>query len=317
MKNDMKLLKPIRSYRSLVYVAAFLFPVFAFGQAGSAQISSPLDRLKSSIERITRSVNANWGIYVKCLETGEELAIDADRQMDTMSVIKLPLLAEVFEHIKAGTLKLTDKYTLVAEDVRPGTGTLRLMDPGAVMTVKDLITLMIIVSDNTATDVLFRMVGGPEAVTKRMELYGLRMTVAPHPTSKWFADFQAVANPATFHRQAKTPFGLSTPREIGVLLERMAKGTLVDADSSRLMLQIMRGQIYRTRIPRFLTGWRIPHKTGDSLPYIGNDVGLLERSGRTVVISVFTANHFGTSIVLEEAIGRISEQVGAYFAYRN
>jgi beta-lactamase class A len=97
----------------------------------------------------------------------------------------------------------------------------------------------------------------------------------------------------------------------------MEKGTLVDAESSKLMLQIMRGQLYRTRIPRFLTGWRIPHKTGDFLPYIGNDVGVLEAPGRTVVVSIFTANHFGSGERLEETIGRVAEQVGAYFSYRN
>jgi beta-lactamase class A len=278
---------------------------------------APLDKLKASIERITLGVNATFGIYVKCLETGEEIAINADRQMDTMSVIKIPLIAEVFEQIKASKFKLEDKYTLTAEDIRPGTGTLRSMDPGAVMTVKDLITYMIIVSDNTATDVLYRMVGGPEAVTKRMEAYGLKVTKAPWPASKWFADLRAASSADEFHRGAKTPFGLSSPREIGGLLERMEKGTLVDADSSKLMLQIMRGQVYRSRIPRFLSGWRIPHKTGDFLPYIGNDVGVLEAPGRTVVISVFTANHFGMGDALEEAIGRVAEQVGAYFAYRN
>jgi beta-lactamase class A len=282
-----------------------------------APTPAPLDRLKSSIERITRSANATWGIYLKCLETGEEIAINADQQMDTMSVIKIPLMAEVFEQIKAGKFKLTDKYTLAADDVRPGTGTLRSMDPGAVMTVKDLITYMIIVSDNTATDVLYRMVGGPEAVTKRMEAYGLKVTKAPWPASRWFADLRAAPSAEEFHRQAKTPFGLSSPREIGMLLERMEKGTLVDAESSKLMLQIMRGQVYRSRIPRFLSGWRIPHKTGDFLPYIGNDVGVLEAPGRTVILSVFTANHFGSGEALEEAIGRVAEQVGAYFAYRN
>jgi beta-lactamase class A len=289
-----------------------------FAQSPSpAPAPPPLERLKASIERITRGANATWGLYVKCLETGEEIAINADQQMDTMSVIKIPLMAEVFEQLKAGRFKLTDKYTLVAEDVRPGTGTLRSMDPGAVMTVKDLITYMIIVSDNTATDVLYRMVGGPEAVTKRMEAYGLKVTKAPWPAARWFADLRAAPGAEEFHRQAKTPFGLSSPREIGILLERMEKGTLVDAESSKLMLQIMRGQVYRSRIPRFLAGWRIPHKTGDFLPYIGNDVGVLEAPGRTVILSVFTANHFGSGEALEEAIGRVAEQVGAYFAYRN
>lgn len=309
------MLKPAARALLLVLIAAA-----ATGRAQTLRASptpAPLDRLKASIEAITNSTNATWGIYSKCLETGEEIGINADRQMDTMSVIKIPLMAEVFEQIKAGKFKLTDKYTLVAEDVRPGTGTIQRMDPGAVMTVKDLITYMNVVSDNTATDVLYRMVGGPEVVTKRMEDYGLKATKAPHPASTWFAELRAAPSAEAFHRAAKTPFGLSTPREMGALLERMEKGTLVDAESSKLMLQIMRGQVYRTRIPRFLSSWRIPHKTGDFLPFIGNDVGVLEGQGRTVILSIFTANHSGAGETLEAAIGRIAEQVGAYFSYRD
>lgn len=82
------------------------------------------------------------------------------------------------------------------------------------------------------------------------------------------------------------------------------------------MLQILRGQLYRTRIPRFLSGWTVPHKTGDFLPYIADDLGVLESSERKVVLSVFTANHYGSGEALEEAIGRVAEQVAAYFAYR-
>src|SRR6185295_18216135 len=72
----------------------------------------PLERLQASIERVTRSVNATWGIYVKSLETGEEIALDADRQMETMSTIKIPLMVEAFQQIKDGKFALTDKYTL-------------------------------------------------------------------------------------------------------------------------------------------------------------------------------------------------------------
>ena len=115
---------------------------------------SPLQRLQISIERTTHSINATWGVYVKSLDTGEEIAIDADRQMETMSTIKIPLMVEALEQIKGGKFKLTDKYTFVQADSQPGTGTIQRLDPGAVMTVKDLITMMIIVSDNTATEVL-------------------------------------------------------------------------------------------------------------------------------------------------------------------
>jgi len=81
--------------------------------AFNVEAQAPLERLRASIERTTKSVNATWGIYVKSLQTNEEIAIDADRQMETMSTIKIPLMVEVFEQIKAGKFKLSDTYTFV------------------------------------------------------------------------------------------------------------------------------------------------------------------------------------------------------------
>lgn len=297
---------------ALLLLVALATPAFA--QPAQAP-ATPRQRLDSAIERIVRSVNATWGIYAKSIETGEEIAVDADRQMDTMSVIKIPLMVEAFQQIKDGRFTLADKYTLTKEDILPGTGIMRSLDPGAVLTVKDLITLMIIVSDNTATDVLYRKVGGVEAVNRRMDALGLPKTRAPSPSRAWFDALRAAPSAAEFHRAAKTPYGLSTPREIGLLLERMERGTLVDKATSDEMLQILRGQVYRSRIPRLVSGFRIPHKTGDFLPYIANDVGVLESQGTTVVLSVFTANHFGSGDTIEEAIGRLSAEIASYFSY--
>ena len=299
--------------RIAVSIVAVLAVAPAFAQQPQ---QTPLQRLQASIERTTRSVNATWGIYVKSLDTDEEVAIDADRQMETMSTIKIPLMVEVLEQIKAGKFALTDKYTFVQADSQPGTGTIQRLDPGAVMTVKDLITMMIIVSDNTATEVLFRMVGGPEAVNRRMDVLGLKNTRAMNVPSRWFPSLRSAPTTEQFYREGKYPFGLSTPREMGRLLEMMERATLVDKSSSDLMLRIMRGQLYRTRIPRYVTGYTIPHKTGDFLPYVGDDVGVLEGAGRTIIISVFTGNHFGSGEALENAIGLVAKEVADYFAYR-
>ena len=280
------------------------------------QPQTPLQRLEASIQRTTRSVNATWGIYVKSLETGEEIALDADRQMETMSTIKIPLMVEVLAQITRGRFSLTDKYTFAPADSQPGTGTIQRLDPGAVMTVKDLITMMIIVSDNTATEVLYRMVGGVAAVNARMDALGLKQTRAMNVPSRWFPLLRAAPTTEQFYRDGKSPFGLSTPREMGRLLEMMERGTLVDKVSSDLMLRIMRGQLYRTRIPRYVTGYTIPHKTGDFLPYVGDDVGMLEAPDRTIIISIFTGNHFGSGEALENAIGLVAKDVADYFAYR-
>jgi beta-lactamase class A len=282
----------------------------------TVQEQTSLQRLQASVERTTRSINATWGIYVKSIETGEEITVGADRQMETMSTIKIPLMIEVLEQVKRWKFKLSDKYTFVPTDSQPGTGTIQRLDPGAVMTVKDLLTLMIVVSDNTATEVLYRMVGGPEAVNRRMEALGLIKTRAMNIPSKWFAALRSAPSTEEFYRDGNNPFGLSTPREMGRLLEMMERGTLVDKSSSDLMLQIMRGQLYRTRIPRYVTGYRIPHKTGDFLPYVGDDVGVLEAPHNTIVVSIFTGNHFGSGEILENAIGVIARDVADYFAYR-
>src|SRR5262245_15280948 len=112
------------------YVVAFLIAFAWIAPQASAQPAPPptgLDRLRTNIEQIARSVDTHWGIYIKCLETSEEIAINADEAMDTMSVIKLPVMVEAFRQINDGKFALSDKYTLKSGDRRPGTGVLRSM----------------------------------------------------------------------------------------------------------------------------------------------------------------------------------------------
>src|SRR5260370_34268180 len=139
----------------------FLFCLASLACAQPAP-PTPLARLEANIQRITRSVNATWGIYIKCLETGEEIALNADQQMDTMSVIKIPLMAEAFRQMEAGKFALTDRVAITDASKQPGTGIIRSLDAGVQLTIKDLITLMIIVSDNTATDLMYDNVRRPE-----------------------------------------------------------------------------------------------------------------------------------------------------------
>jgi beta-lactamase class A len=275
-----------------------------------------LARLQSNVERIAKGVNAKWGIYIKCLETQDEVTVNADETMDTMSVIKIPLMVEVFRQIEAGKFSLSDRYTVRPQDKRPGTGVIRSLDDGGTLTIKDLIVLMNIVSDNTATDILFEKVGGVESVNRLMRDYGLSTIRATSATEAWFKALRAAPSAAAFHAEGKTPFGQSSPRDIGKLLEKIARGEAVSKKASEQMLAIMRGQIYQTRIPKYITGYRVPHKTGDFLPYIANDVGLLESPKHRVVLSIFTANHYGIGPNLEDAIARIAEQVANYYGFQ-
>ena len=290
--------------------------LFCLASLAFAQPATPLARLEANIQRTTKSVNATWGIYIKCIETGEEIALNADQQMDTMSVIKIPLMAEAFRQIEAGKFALTDRVTLTGAAKRQGTGVIRSLDAGVQLTIKDLLTLMIIVSDNTATDLIFDKVGVVDPVNRLMDSWGLTTIRATGTADVWFKALRAAGTAEAFHQQAKTPFGLSSPRDMGKLLEKIEKGEAVSQSASNMMLEIMRGQVYSSRLPKYVTGFRLPHKTGDFLPYIGNDVGVLESGSRKIVISVFTARHFGNPATLEDTIGRIAELTANYFAAR-
>jgi beta-lactamase class A len=297
-----------------LFILVFVSQSFAFQQAQPPP--SPINRLQTNIERITRSVSAKWGIYIKCVETGEEIAINADEQMDTMSVIKIPLMVEAFRQIDDKKFSITDRVTLKETDKRPGTGVIRSLDVGANLTINDLLTLMIIVSDNTATDLLFDKVGGTQPVNKLMQDYKLGTIKATGTTDTWFKALRAAPSAPEFHKQGKTPFGLSSVRDIGRLLEKIKRGEAVSKSASEQMLQMMRRQVYSSRLPKYVTGFLVPHKTGDFLPYIGNDVGIMESQGRNVIICVFTTNHYGIGPNLEDAIARIAEQTANYFGFR-
>src|SRR5258706_7795650 len=110
--------------KRLLNLAALLL-LLTHTAAAQAQPPVPVQRLRTNIEQIAKSVDTHWGIYIKCLDTGEEISINADEQMDTMSVIKIPLMVEAFRQIDAGKFSLQDRYTLKAADKRPGTGVIR------------------------------------------------------------------------------------------------------------------------------------------------------------------------------------------------
>jgi len=283
-----------------------------------------LARLRANIEQIASGVDTHWGIYIKCLDTNEEIAVNADEPMDTMSVIKVPLMVEAFRQIGEGKFSLADRYTLKNADKRPGTGVIRSLDEGASFTIRDLITLMIIVSDNTATDVMFSKVGGPSAVNAVMQQYGLNTIRATGFADDWFKALTAAGSAVKFHNARQHPFGLSSPHDMGRLLEKIANGQAVSKEASDEMLAIMRGQLYRTRLPKYVNGFQLPHKTGDFVPWIANDVGLLINGQHKIVICVFTdkadiAEGEPTALIgaaIEDAIGRVGQQVADYYGFK-
>lgn len=128
-----------------------------------------------------------------------------------MSVIKIALMVEAFRQVEAGKFQLGDREVLRAADKLPGTGIIRSLEDGAQLTVKDLLTVMIIVSDNTATDIIFRKVGGIEPVNELMKNYGLTQTRATEPARTWFDALRAARARRIFIARASIHSGYPQP----------------------------------------------------------------------------------------------------------
>lgn len=318
-----------------------LFLLMTQAAAQPAVPPKPLDLLKQKLTTISHGVSADWGIYIRSLDTGEEIAINADAAMDTMSAIKIPLLVDVYRQVDAGKINPTERIALTTADKRFGTGVLRTLDSGLELSFHDALILMIIQSDNTGTDMAFSRAGGPAHVTQTMRQLGLNSITATGTTYDWFRALAASGDPTwerlspeelftrgfpdklteadveRFHFEGKHPFGLSSARDMGKLLELIATNRAAGEKSCAEMLHMMGQQQMRTRIPKYMDGeTRVPHKTGDFPPYIANDVGFIETATSRVVVVFFSAHHRGYYSELEDAIARMSEQVWAYFNYR-
>jgi beta-lactamase class A len=325
--------------RFLKGVLALLFALPALAQTAPAP--KPIDLLKQKLEQIGAGVSADWGIYIKSLDTGEEIAINADKVMDTMSTIKIPLMVDVYRQVDAGKINTADRIVMKTADKRFGTGVLRTLDPGLNLSFRDALELMIIQSDNSGTDMAFARAGGPAHVTQTMHDLGLNAITATGTSFDWFRALAEAGDPSyakytpeelftkgfpekltdadveRFHFEGKHPYGLSSARDMGKLLEMIATNKAASEKSCKEMLRMMGQQQFRTRIPRFMMDdANTPHKTGDFPPFIANDVGLIETPAGRVVVVFFSAHHRGFYSELEDAIGRMSEQVWAYFNYR-
>lgn len=220
------------------------------------------------------NISGKVSFFYKNLVTEEELTYQIDQPLQAASVIKIPIMVEAFFQVKEGKISLDDEYVLREEDKEPSCGCLNRMRQGLILKVEDLINLMIILSDNSASNILIRMLGR-DNINKRMESLGYSAI----RVNRLLFDFEAVRNGMENYVSVK---------EIADLLEGMYKGTLVDVDSSASMLDILKAQRLNGKIPfRFLEKIDIAHKTGEDSG-ITHDVGIVY--GKVPYMVLFMGN---------------------------
>ena len=217
-----------------------------------------MERLKQRI----REASGHVAVYYRPLDGGCAQMYNEMMPVVAASVIKIPIMVEAFRQFEAGELDPLETHRIRPEEKMPSCGALNRMHDGLEVTMRDLVELMIVLSDNSATNILIDRLG-IDRVNATMEAQGLKVT---RLRRKLFD-------------RAGMEAGLSNhvcAREIGLLLERMFAGTLVSPQASAEMREILRNQKLNGKMPFFLKprGIACAHKTGED-DGITHDVGIV------------------------------------------
>ena len=273
-------------------------------------------RVIAEIEQELAAFAGTGGVAAKRLETGEEIQVNAEVVTATASTIKVPILIELYRQIERGDVALDDRLRVTEETQTRGSGILRELSLGVELSLHDVATLMIVVSDNTATNMLIDLVG-LERVNATMAEFGF-----PGTRLVRRLDFPAIGKDAR-------NLAVTTPAELAGIMEALGTGRILSDASREGILEMMRRQHHLNLVPRYLpynpyaeelgesdNGLRIANKTG-GWTGMRADMALIEWSGVRYAIGIVTEGDPDTRFWAENAgdrlIGRISQRIFRHF----
>jgi beta-lactamase class A len=304
---------------------------------------SGLARLQEELERIAASAGGTVGVAVRHIESGREVHLQRGQRFPMGSTFKLPVAVQLLALVDEGRLSLDKVIRLRPGDMRPGSGTLvkRYAPDNPDYSVRSLLELMMLVSDNSATDVLWTEAGGSPAVMARLRALGVPGFSVDRPTGLLLAAAfginlppEAEATPATFEglmrarpkgrreaahaAMANDPRDTATPEALVELLLKIWRREALGPAQSALLLDIMeRCETGRGRLKGLLPrGTRVAHKTGTLTGIVTNDAGIivLPRSAGHVAVAVMVKESGNTLRVQERAIAEIARAAYDYFS---
>jgi beta-lactamase class A len=248
-------------------------------------------KLEANISDVDHGLDGVLGVAILDLSSGQKFLLHSDDVFPQASSIKVAVLAELYRQSQAGKLKLTDLYTVQATDLVPDSTIMGGLTPGVTrITLRDLATMMIAVSDNSATNVLIDRVG-MENVNALMDSLGLAHT----RLRRKMMDLKA----ASEGRE-----NISTPAEMMTLLEDLYRGKVLNKEMTADFF-VMLSTPKSSFIPRDLPeGLKIANKPGE-LEGVRNDSGVVFVENRPYVICVMTT-YLHRERDGEEAIAKIS-----------
>lgn len=238
-------------------------------------------------QKIRQSVanfHGTTSLFAKNLDTGASFGLRQNERVRTASTIKLAILVTVFDAVEHGRAKWTDKLTLHDSDKAAGTGVLFEFSDGMQIPIRDLAHLMIVLSDNTATNLLLDRFSA-DAVNAEMDSLGLKETRCLRKILINGKEPGGVSQAGKLAENQRFGLGVSTPREMVTLLEKMEQGELVNPAASREMIAILKRQQDKNDIGRKTGDLPVADKTG-SLDHLRSDVGIVYTPGGRVAIAI-------------------------------
>ena len=265
-----------------------------FTRADTATLHRALDSLANAHHGVV-------GYAIYNIDTGERLSLRGDETFSTASLIKVPILVTIYDLAARGQLSLDDPLTVLKIDQVPGSGVLQFMHSGMQLSVHDAAYLMIVLSDNTATNLLLDRVI-IRRVWQKMESLGLQHTKVH---SKTFLRISSVAMDSS----VKYGLGVSTPNEMAHLFELLAAGKAVSPAADSAMLAMLADNADMELQQRTIDGMAVPHKTG-ATDSVRTECALFPLQSR-VVSCVFTKQNADTHWVVDNEAQLLMGRIGA------
>ncbi len=261
-----------------------LFPLLGWSSSDEKK-----NMLLMQFSRLEEEYGGHLGLMAMNLKTLETIEYHAAEKFPTASVIKLAIMAAYFDLVRVGKIDPNLRLNLQDKMKKPGSGILQQLAEGTTIVVSDIVKLMIVLSDNTATNLVLDQMGDTVAaqigaVNRYAEGIGLKNT---RLLNRVFSPETKQLAPETI----RYGFGVSTPRDMVKIFELMYYERLVDAASSKSMIEILKQQFYEEMIPRFLPARecdqvQVAHKTG-FVQESQSDVGIIYSPHADIALAIF------------------------------
>ena len=265
----------------LLFIALFLLLFATFTCAQTTNKS-----LDKKIRKEIKSFKGKVTLFAKNLDTGASYGIGEDERIRTASTIKVPIMAATFALVTEGQFKWSDELILTKEKKVGGAGILPEFGDGLKITLRDAVHLMIVLSDNTATNLVLDHITA-DAINDKLELFGLKITRSLRKINGGGESklFSADWNKKLDGSPSRYGIGVSTPREMVMLLEKIERGEIVTPEAAKEMISILKRQQYHDGIARSVKEMETATKPG-ALDALRSDIGIFYTKHGRIVMAI-------------------------------